>query len=442
METIEQRMTRLRNQPIQTEAIAKAALEKARAVAALQTPPPVPVSLSESLSGLSGPAAIGIAAVGLGLKQLYSTLKEASEFQEKLSRTISEQTERLDKLSTSWAEASKNSRTYGDSAKLLEAITKELDNVSEHTRQLNNTQVTMWQNLKEGALTAIRLTSGLPGLWTPYTDALHKAQEDQKQVAKDAESLGARMAQAAKQSREAWEALQLEPIDQAISEVTARLDAYKAVLDTVDLSTKTGIEDAAFYTRQLLEQEEQLRSLTQTQREQEAATRAAAAAQEKAAREAGRAAETARKAQEDAYDSASPQAKAILRNEKAARDAQARGDEISADQFQKSADQLKQSASEADLKSYQDVIKAYGGAQRPKTIADQIEENRKAFEAAEGSQDFSGAGTFGKSGLIGPAAERERRQGIEQTRKDSNDALEKKMDEMITLQREQLGIWR
>lgn len=91
------------------------------------------------------------------------------------------------------------------------------------------------------------------------------------------------------------------------------------------------------------------------------------------------------KQQEAAYGAASPQAKAILENEKRAREARAAGDEKSADQFQKTADQLRKSATSADLSAVQAVIDTYGKTPRPGRAAgvgesqekvDEIERNR------------------------------------------------------------------
>jgi hypothetical protein len=48
--------------------------------------------------------------------------------------------------------------------------------------------------------------------------------------------------------------------------------------------------------------------------------------------------------QQSAYDTASPQTKAVLRNEEAARQAAARGDQRAADRFQTTAEGLKSSA--------------------------------------------------------------------------------------------------
>ncbi len=87
-------------------------------------------------------------------------------------------------------------------------------------------------------------------------------------------------------------------------------------------------------------------------------------------------------AQEDAYGSASPQAKAILENEKRARET---GDQA----FQKTADQFRKSATPADLAAVQSVTDAYGKPTRPgreagvgesQDLVDGMERNRIAAE--------------------------------------------------------------
>ncbi len=74
-------------------------------------------------------------------------------------------------------------------------------------------------------------------------------------------------------------------------------------------------------------------------------------------------------AQDKAYGAASPQAKAILENEKRARET---GDQA----FQKTADQFRKSASPSDLAALQAVTDAYGKAPE---LSD-IEKNKKAFD--------------------------------------------------------------
>ncbi len=148
-----------------------------------------------------------------------------------------------------------------------------------------------------------------------------------------------------------------EPLEASFGRLTHDVAVLKSELQT---AFETGAyDDAKKYIAQLRVVESQLDRVT-------------AAIQ----RQAAAAAQAAQQQQESAYGAASPQAKAILANEKAAREARASGDEKSADQFQKSADQFRKSASPADLAAVQAVTDAYGKAPE---LSD-IEKNKKAFD--------------------------------------------------------------
>ncbi len=148
------------------------------------------------------------------------------------------------------------------------------------------------------------------------------------------------------------------------------------------------------------------------------------------------------KQQEAAYGAASPQAKAILENEKRARET---GDSA----FQKTADQLRKSANPADLAAVQAVSDTYGKAARPGRAAgvgesqDLVDEQERQRIAAENAQKATPqpGGETGSGGpsLIGAAAERARRQGIEQTGKDSKDASAEKLDLILTWMKQVWG---
>ncbi len=161
-----------------------------------------------------------------------------------------------------------------------------------------------------------------------------------------------------------------EPLEASFGRLTHDVAVLKSELQT---AFETGAyEDAKKYIAQLRVVESQLDRVT-------------AAIQ----RQAAAAAQAAQEQQEKAYGAASPQAKAILANEKAAQEARARGDANSADQFQKTADQFRKSASPADLASLQSVTDSYGKAPRPgraaesgesQELVDQMERNRIAAE--------------------------------------------------------------
>ncbi len=170
-----------------------------------------------------------------------------------------------------------------------------------------------------------------------------------------------------------------DPLAVSFDRLTNKVKVLKSELQ---IAFETGAyEDAKRYVAQLRLVESQLDRIT-------AATQ----------RQAQAAAQAAQQQQEKAYGGASPQAKAILANEKAAREARAAGDEKSADQFQKSADQFRASASESDLANVQAVTDAYGKA---------AEASKRQPEPGE-----PGGGEVGTGGpsLIGDEA-RKARQG-------------------------------
>ncbi len=154
-----------------------------------------------------------------------------------------------------------------------------------------------------------------------------------------------------------------EPLEASFGRLTHDVAVLKSELQT---AFETGAyEDAKKYIAQLRVVESQLDRVTSAIQRQ--AAEAAKAAQEQ---------------QEKAYGAASPQAKAILENEKRARET---GDQA----FQKTADQLRKSATPADLAAVQAVTDSYGKAPRPgraaeagesQDLVDEMERNRIAAE--------------------------------------------------------------
>ncbi len=148
--------------------------------------------------------------------------------------------------------------------------------------------------------------------------------------------------------------------------------------------------------------------------------------QERAARE---------KQQESAYGAASPQAKAILENEKRARET---GDQA----FQKTADQFRESATPADLAQVQAVTDAYGKAGRPgraagigesQELVDEIERQRIAAENAQRpTAQPSGEAAAGGSSY----------QDYANALKNMEKATQDTKEEMAGLRKEMIGIWR
>ncbi len=140
-------------------------------------------------------------------------------------------------------------------------------------------------------------------------------------------------------------------------------------------------------------------------------------------------------AQDAAYSSASPQAKAILENEKRARET---GDQA----FQKTADQLRKSATPSDLAQVQAVADTYRKAPRPgraagvgesQELVDQIERNRIAAENAQRpTAQPSGQAAAGGSSY----------QDFVNAIKNMETATRETKEEMAGLRKEMIGIWR
>ncbi len=136
--------------------------------------------------------------------------------------------------------------------------------------------------------------------------------------------------------------------------------------------------------------------------------------------------EKQKQAQDKAITQSAPSVQAVLKNEAAAHQALAEGRQNDADMFTKSAEAFERGLDpqkRAELEKLRKDQKALGTTP-PALLPQQYD-----------------TGTGGPS-LIGPAAERARKEGIQQTGKDSATALAEKMDAMIELQRQQLGIWR
>ncbi len=135
-----------------------------------------------------------------------------------------------------------------------------------------------------------------------------------------------------------------------------------------------------------------------------------------------------RKFQEDAYGSASPQAKAILRNEEAFRRTQDPA-------FQRAAEAIRRGATADQLAEADQLGKASNppeprpgraaGVGESQELVDQLERQRIAAENAQRPTNEPG----GETGTGGPGMT-------------GNAAIAKRLDDLLELQRQQLGIWR
>ncbi len=141
------------------------------------------------------------------------------------------------------------------------------------------------------------------------------------------------------------------------------------------------------------------------------------------------------KQQEAAFGAASPQAKAILANEKRARET---GDQA----FQKTADQLRKSATPADLAQVQAVADTYGKAPRPgraagvgesQELVDEIERQRIAAENAQRpTAQPSGEAAAGGSSY----------EDFAKALENMKESMAKTKEEMAGMRKDMIGIWR
>jgi len=243
--------------------------------------PPIPSAPVVSEAGAAAEAATSIAtiatgaavAIGAGYKKLYSVLQEASKFQETLIANTIAQGNELDKLAIKWTEAAGTAESYADVGRLLSSVTGELEKVADKTREVNTLTTTLTQDFEEFGLTIIRLTSGLPGLWTPFTDALRQAREEQGKLQAVAKETALAMIDVADQSKVAWENLKLEPVTQSVEELTSKLEAYKDSRAGVNRADADAVQQIDFYNKRIVDTESKLKILTSTQDRLEESTK-------------------------------------------------------------------------------------------------------------------------------------------------------------------------
>lgn len=195
--------------------------------------------------------------------------------------------------------------------------------------------------------------------WQKFQDELDKAAEAMLKSQEKMRALGQSIIETQDQAI-SLERIGVEPLAQSFARLQHEIAVTKAEQKLLDLPSQG--EEWKKLNKEIAFNQSLLDKVTDSIERQ-------AAAEEKARQKQV-------ESQEKAYGAASPQAKLILENEKRAREAEARGDQIGAGQYQKTADQLRASATAADLAGVQAVSDAYGKAPE---LSD-IEKNKKAFE--------------------------------------------------------------
>ncbi len=215
--------------------------------------------------------------------------------------------------------------------------------------------------------------------WQKFQDELDKAAEAMLKSQEKMRALGESIIETQDQAI-SLERIGVEPLAQSFERLQREIAVTKAEQKLLDLPSQG--EEWKKLNKEIAFNQSLLDKVTASIERQ-------AAAEEKARQQQ-------EKKQEEAFGAASPQAKAILENEKRARET---GDQA----FQKTADQLRKSATPADLAAVQAVTDAYGKAPE---LSD-IEKNKKAFEEGVGAQNFNPTGATGPS-LIGDEARKAR----------------------------------
>jgi hypothetical protein len=174
--------------------------------------------------------------------------------------------------------------------------------------------------------------------WQAFEDEQDKIIEKMTLAREKSYELGLEVADMLDAMKSA-ERIDTEPLQVSFDRLTQKVKVLKGEMK---IAFDTGAyEDAKKLAGALRVVESQLDRVTTSIDKQKAAADRLAAANEKAAEKELSA---QRDFQQSAYDTASPLTKAVLRNEQASRQALAKGDERSADLFQKSAEGLKTSA--------------------------------------------------------------------------------------------------
>ncbi len=349
-----------------------------------------------------------------------------------ITKETNKVTEELDKqgahlvdLSHKWTEMAQAATSAEDIAKIAASGTKEIDALGKAIIKSATPDFSLGQTIVDNLVKRFknlgRETEDALGPNEELANALFEGlQRDQQQLIE----MNARAIELGRTFEKSFEKRQAESLADAIAEIGSEMAKAKNEQDALTgamLRTKGGIDRYNELAQTIANLTRQTDLLTAADAKRQRQAEASAKAAEKEASEK-------RKFQESALETSSPQAKAILAQEEAAKRARAQGDEISAAQFEKSAEAFKRGATPEQLAEAEQLSKAAtGGEARPgrkagvgesQELVDQIERNRIAAEKQRVEQ-----GTGGPS-------------------KTGNEAIAARLDEMIRIQREQIGIWR
>jgi hypothetical protein len=375
-------------------------IDSAKAAQAAQTAAaPVGRSEADRIAGHIETSLLRTAthAAGIGfILELVGGLKKASEEIQKVSELLDKQGEELVKHAQLYGEEARHAKDQSDVLKVSSETLKDIESTQKTFNDLSAKQVNwaaQFSDYLQKQLLARQRAAGLGDY--------EAARQAELQTAQD-QALAAR--QRGMQEVLAAEKALNQTTEQHLATINREIDAEEKRKAAAAVNNDPGgYVKAANNLAKLRQEREKLAALEEQERQKQA------------------------QVQDAAYGAASPQAKAILENEKRARET---GDQA----FQKTADQLRASATPADLAQVQAVADSYGKAARPgraagvgesQDLVDQIERQRIAAENAQKPT----AQSSGEQGTGGPSMTGEA-------------ASAKRHDESMTIWREMLGVWR
>ncbi len=282
---------------------------------------------------------IGAGSFGYIVARVINGIAEETN---KVTAELDKQGAHLVELSQKWTDMAKAATSSEDVAKIaasgakeIEALGKAITNAATPDFSIGQTVV---DNLIKRFMNLGRETEDALGPNEELAKALFDglALDQQKLI-----EINANAIELGRTFQKAFEKRQAEPLADALAEVADEMAKAKNEQDALTgamLKTQAGIDqyNKLSVTLGNLTRQTDLLTASDSRRQRQA---------EATARAAEKKASDQRQFEQSALESASPQAKAILRNEEAARQARAAGDERSADLFQKSAEQFRRSAS-------------------------------------------------------------------------------------------------
>ena len=232
-----------------------------------------------------------------------------------------------------------------------------------------------------GIGTIVSLLTGAINKWSAYQDELDKTAESMIKATEKSHALGLAVADMLEAMKSA-ERINTEPLQFSFDRLTQKVIELKTEMK---LAFETGDYEAVKkYAAALGVAESQLDRVTSSMDKQAAAADRLAKAKEKALEQELSA---QRQFNQEALGASSPQAQAILRNEEAARRAEAQGG--SGALFQRTADTLRKTATPDQLSEYEQLAKVLNPPEKSGTpagigesqaIVDAIEKNRADFQ--------------------------------------------------------------